>query len=507
MSLGFQSRSSKIRNKYDVVTGQIPTEKSVASYVELSGAPNVSSQSGNVPIPVSRGDVAMISPVIGKQQMSLSSSRREQVKSNIDVKGPVRGTWNIPKRVKPGRKPATDTPPTKRKAQNRAAQRAFRERKAARIDALEDEKRQIRNDYMHVELQCRDELAQAVQNVRSEFEREISFWKEKADRLEKTLELERCTRSSVLPSKVTKFMAAVTSTVVASVTRSEDEIEYYNEEIDPCARCGDAGRCPCLEKYTASALEENDCIIEKSDVTESTQNSCNDVPLQHNSAESYIPIDFTKYDPTQRSHPLQPTVSIKPDEYCGFCVSDGICICKSEMGRETISSQPQLETSRSDQNDFLNTKSPRNGSGGIVSGSSGPGTCQDCQSNPQQRMICQQLAKRRPIKSIVSQNKFNKIDSNKALMANRDDSAANSPKARESMPCSKFFRLFKEKSIPMDPDRAQWMRNVNIIPTAKQGHFSTRSIGDHSVENAPYEIAAANILATLNKASRESRDL
>lgn len=54
--------------------------------------------------------------------------------------------WVIPPRPKPGRKPATDTPPTKRKAQNRAAQRAFRERRAARVGELEiqlDEQREI----------------------------------------------------------------------------------------------------------------------------------------------------------------------------------------------------------------------------------------------------------------------------------------------------------------------------------------------------------------------------
>ena len=47
--------------------------------------------------------------------------------------------WVVPPRPKPGRKPATDTPPTKRKAQNRAAQRAFRERRAARVGELEEQ--------------------------------------------------------------------------------------------------------------------------------------------------------------------------------------------------------------------------------------------------------------------------------------------------------------------------------------------------------------------------------
>lgn len=43
----------------------------------------------------------------------------------------------LPPRPKPGRKPSVDTPASKRKAQNRAAQRAFRERRATRVQELE----------------------------------------------------------------------------------------------------------------------------------------------------------------------------------------------------------------------------------------------------------------------------------------------------------------------------------------------------------------------------------
>lgn len=46
--------------------------------------------------------------------------------------------WVLPPRPKPGRKPSPDTPASKRKAQNRAAQRAFRERRATRVQELEE---------------------------------------------------------------------------------------------------------------------------------------------------------------------------------------------------------------------------------------------------------------------------------------------------------------------------------------------------------------------------------
>ena len=47
--------------------------------------------------------------------------------------------WVLPPRPKPGRKPVQDVPTTKRKAQNRAAQRAFREQRANRVSELEEQ--------------------------------------------------------------------------------------------------------------------------------------------------------------------------------------------------------------------------------------------------------------------------------------------------------------------------------------------------------------------------------
>ncbi|UQC81733.1 bZIP transcription factor [Colletotrichum lupini] len=66
--------------------------------------------------------------------------------------------WVIPPRPKPGRKPATDTPPTKRKAQNRAAQRAFRERRAARVGELEEQLDEIREGHEKVEKDLKDKV-------------------------------------------------------------------------------------------------------------------------------------------------------------------------------------------------------------------------------------------------------------------------------------------------------------------------------------------------------------
>ncbi|KIL91280.1 hypothetical protein FAVG1_04894 [Fusarium avenaceum] len=75
--------------------------------------------------------------------------------------------WVIPPRPKPGRKPATDTPPTKRKAQNRAAQRAFRERRAARVGELEEQLDQQREVQEKHESELKDKIHELELDVQS----------------------------------------------------------------------------------------------------------------------------------------------------------------------------------------------------------------------------------------------------------------------------------------------------------------------------------------------------
>ncbi|KAK3995111.1 hypothetical protein QBC44DRAFT_321224 [Cladorrhinum sp. PSN332] len=97
--------------------------------------------------------------------------------------------WVIPPRPKPGRKPATDTPPTKRKAQNRAAQRAFRERRAARVGELEEQLEEQKEEY--------DRIIQEMQERMDHMEHETQSLQTKCHWLEEQLERARQGRESV----------------------------------------------------------------------------------------------------------------------------------------------------------------------------------------------------------------------------------------------------------------------------------------------------------------------
>ena len=87
--------------------------------------------------------------------------------------------WVLPPRPKPGRKPSTDTPPTKRKAQNRAAQRAFRERRAARVSELEEmltevnAERDVREQKLNETLKAMSQENYELRSSLEELRREI----------------------------------------------------------------------------------------------------------------------------------------------------------------------------------------------------------------------------------------------------------------------------------------------------------------------------------------------
>jgi len=93
--------------------------------------------------------MASIAPAMGMATPSLMTSKE----------------WVIPPRPKPGRKPATDTPPTKRKAQNRAAQRAFRERRAARVGELEEQLEETKEEQQKREAEMRNKITKLEADV------------------------------------------------------------------------------------------------------------------------------------------------------------------------------------------------------------------------------------------------------------------------------------------------------------------------------------------------------
>src|SRR5712675_280674 len=140
----------------------VSTPSSAGSPATLAPAPSTLATK-----PVNASNMAAIAPSLGLPTPTIVT-RKE---------------WVIPPRPKPGRKPATDTPPSKRKAQNRAAQRAFRERRAARVGELEDQIKQIDDEHEREQDTLRVKVTQLQKEV-DQYRADLAIWVDRCRRLE-----------------------------------------------------------------------------------------------------------------------------------------------------------------------------------------------------------------------------------------------------------------------------------------------------------------------------------
>lgn len=282
--------------------------------------------------------------------------------------------WVVPPRPKPGRKPATDTPPTKRKAQNRAAQRAFRERRAAKIGELEEEmgRREALHEQAVNELQLRiGGLVAETQTLQA-----------KCRWLEDLLQKERG-RQQQQPASYRDYDAgprasAPTAGIAAPrLTAQPFSISHLisppetadAHDVVTCGACPSNGPCPCA----AAALEQVDalgcgkctldtrcaCLEETLAATSPTPMDQPDdafaatvdlkrplppgTPPAVASGEKRLRADALETDftalfaapPKTRAaaapQPQHVVVTVEPRDSCGFCKDGTYCVCGDTM--------------------------------------------------------------------------------------------------------------------------------------------------------------------------------
>ncbi|UZJ50990.1 hypothetical protein CBS101457_000310 [Exobasidium rhododendri] len=126
-----------------------------------------------------------------------SSSSRQVSESPVDADGQgqptvqPKGDWVLPARAKPGRKPSETEPPTKRKAQNRASQRAFRERKQSYVATLEEKIDEFDRRGVEVSIELQ-KVARRLKEENTVLQRENQKLVARLQGLEKDASLCRC---------------------------------------------------------------------------------------------------------------------------------------------------------------------------------------------------------------------------------------------------------------------------------------------------------------------------
>ncbi|OAX84430.1 hypothetical protein ACJ72_01208 [Emergomyces africanus] len=304
--------------------------------------------------------------------------------------------WVIPPRPKPGRKPATDTPPTKRKAQNRAAQRAFRERRAARVGELEEQIKQIEEENDRQEAA----LKEKIEDISGQLEQcriEISWWKKQCQTLDNNLAAERQAKEELMQ----KVRLAEQATKIVGMVSS-------------CENCSST-HCQCVED--AFGLSNPSLAQQQKETTPKRAHSPHqpDASKRHRHTIKAEPeeleTDFTSLFSTNQHHNERATeTSVSPSRVvdpCGFCQDGTPCMC-AEMAAEEENNSIPIQSPKGNNRITIRNLSqftPPPSEGDVLSEplysantnkpnpcANGPGTCAQCQADPKSTLFCKSLA-------------------------------------------------------------------------------------------------------------------
>lgn len=332
--------------------------------------------------------------------------------------------WVIPPRPKPGRKPATDTPPTKRKAQNRAAQRAFRERRAARVGELEEQLDQQKATHEEEETALREKVRNLELELQSFRSRclllENMLERERKERIRAETEAESLRRQRDQSYSRHGSIASLPSTLPPMDhhrTGSNHGQQYVSSphilpslesgEIIPCANCGPSS-CVCADEVLASFRDEQNPAPKRPASPSAVMSA------DKRQRPDAIATDLAAHD--------APSNSMAPKDGCGFCKDGTYCVCAdtsvvTPVMTPTDTLPPILHQTRTPPPSEPDAPPPqmvmemtadgavklprRNLAGSRPKpvqpslrgcGPKGPGSCAQCQADPKSGLFCRLMA-------------------------------------------------------------------------------------------------------------------
>lgn len=332
--------------------------------------------------------------------MQASMSASLQIQPSLTKK-----EWIVPPRPKPGRKPAADAPPTKRKAQNRAAQRAFRERRAARVGDLEEQMREMEEREGKGREEMRARLQELETNVEN-YNRLLLSWQDRYSDLQIRFDNERKLREDAERAMVGWRESMGDNTdVVALPPRHQramhDGSQRYaaekpnmigDESSIGCGGCSQSSRCECIEQVLGMGNMTSDASTSAMNRPLSPVSPIESQPPPQYSVTDHnnLEIDFTTRFSNRRPAPLAPpnNTSSAPQtmlDPCGFCQDGTPCIC-AEMAAET--SNTAKRSSNSSTAYISASPAPVKENPCV----NGPGTCAQCLSSSNSTLFCKSLA-------------------------------------------------------------------------------------------------------------------
>ena len=373
----------------------------------------------SIALPATHDLAPALSPSSQKSPASEMSPAATTPTTTVSMATPAALTsknWVVPPRPKPGRKPATDTPPSKRKAQNRAAQRAFRERRAARVGELEEHIKQIEEEDENEQNVLSANIERLERQV-EQYRLDLSHWVERCRSLEKELVSEREGRNKDQGDPVSAKAVPVPSQAGTSANPNQaPSASQAGPELPfGCGNCTTETGCQCIDEafnvLNATANRLDDPSASKR--PHSPSHPSNNKRIKAEPAEE-LEIDFTTAfmkDAAPRPEEVSPTSAVA--DRCGFCQDGGPCLCEmtaeDARDREAATSLHNAAVQQSSNGTLVApisqssqvTPPPSDGdvstpqiqtTSTVNPCASGPGTCAQCRADPNSTLFCKSLA-------------------------------------------------------------------------------------------------------------------
>ncbi|KAL8829433.1 MAG: hypothetical protein Q9191_002024 [Dirinaria sp. TL-2023a] len=412
--------------------------------------------------------------------------------------------WVVPPRPKPGRKPAEDTPPTKRKAQNREAQRAFRERRAARVGELEEQMDHMAEEYEKE----KDELNARIKQLEGDVERckrlAVS-WSAKCQALD--TELGEAKRGRNISEKTVAMMKQLqygsddtvplpsrprppNEAVTVSNAGPSAQAVHKDESAFGCGKCRIDTRCECIDKaFEMPNIAEESSTWSTKRPHSPTTTTGNGKPRQKVShakpEEEGDEIDFTarfaaKPQPALTTSTSSASAAAAPDP-CGFCQEGTACIC-AELAAEQRNCNELKEPPTSAALKLISDTLPN-------PCANGPGTCTQCRADENSTFFCKSLAATRALsrpdhRLRVSRDTVD-LPFSRENESSRETESNNTATASVSFSCADAYTTLSRhpgyNRAKEDPE--SWMPKLTTVPT--DGNMTA------------FDIEAASILQTL----------
>ena len=412
--------------------------------------------------------------------------------------------WVLPPKPKPGRKPAIDTPPTKRKAQNREAQRAFRERRAAKVGELEEEMKRMEEEDRKEQEELRGRIKQLENDV-EQYSYMVMKWQARYREREMECERERQSRK-FLENEVEllrKGMVDGTDAVPLPPRPPQQGIagNQSTKKQDPtdhtCGNC-DGDYCKCVDDaLKASAYSAEDAAPATFKRPHSPPSSTENKRSRHVSdLDNNTEIDFTY----QFATPARPTLStsastvsipaVAPPDPCGFCDDGTACLC-AEMAKDKAFSDvlkpppPSLPTPTPTQK---TTNSATTNTNSCVNG---PGTCQQCLSDPRSTLFCKSVAATNLPPLPLNPSKSNAESPISPSQTNEPTPTIATATTEPTLTCADAFTtLSRHRAFDqaINSDLGSW---VPQLAAGRKPASSSRP------DRTAYEIEAASVMAVL----------